>query len=165
MLKSIQTFFLNRSLDSSKPQKKEGFKGSKIGILFNDDISDKYQLQKLIEKNFEVKPSEIIFLGFSRHRYDKVERPDFVFIQKDFSLFGQPKSEVITEFTSHKYKLLLNFFGKDELCLELVAQLTQANLKVGLQESSEKINDLILAVDHKNLNFFKESSKYIKQII
>jgi predicted nucleotidyltransferase len=139
--------------------------GTKIGILFNDDVSDKYQLQQLIEKNFDVKSTEIHFLGFSRHRYDRVEKPDFVFIKKDFSMFGQPKSEVISEFMSHDYKLLFNFFGKDELCLEIVAQFTKAKLKVGLNESNQKINDLSFALDSRNLDFFKESSKYIKQII
>ncbi|MBZ9778102.1 hypothetical protein LB452_04115 [Psychroflexus sp. CAK8W] len=165
MLTSIQNFFLNKKLETIKPSKLDNFGGSKIGILFNDDVSDRYQLQQLIEKNFDVDPSEINFLGFSRHRYDRVEKPDFVFIQKDFSLFGQPNSEVITDFISQKYKLLFNFFGSDELCLEIIAQLTEAKLKVGLNESNEKISDLLLAVDSKNLDFFKESSKYIKQII
>lgn len=165
VLTSIQNFFLNKKLESSKSSKLDDFAGSKIGILFNDDVSDKYQLQQLIEKNFDVDPSEINFLGFSRHRYDRVEKPGFVFIQKDFSLFGQPKSEVINNFTRHKYKLLFNFFGEEELCLEIVAQLTEAKLKVGLSESNEKINDLLLALDSKNLDFFKESSKYIKHII
>jgi len=165
VLTSIQNFFLNKKLETIKPPKLDNFEGSKIGILFNDDASDRYQLQQLIEKNFDVEPSGINFLGFSRHRYDRVEKPDFVFIQKDFSLFGQPNSEVITDFISQKYKLLFNFFGRDELCLELVSQLTEAKLKVGLNESNEKISDLLLAVDSKNLDFFKESSKYIKQII
>ncbi|WP_093366874.1 DUF6913 domain-containing protein [Psychroflexus sediminis] len=165
MLNSIQTYFLRKNLESSKPPKINDKPGSKIGVLYNDDVSDRYQLQQLIEKNFKVKTSEINLLGFSRHRYDRVEKPDFVFIKKDFSLFGQPKSETITEFLSHKYKLLFNFFGKDELCLEIVAQHTEAKLKVGLHESNEKVNDLLLALDSKNLDFFEESSKYIKHII
>jgi hypothetical protein len=156
---------LKKKLDSRKSAYSAEMTGTKIGILFNDDVSDKYQLQQLIEKNFDVKSTEIHFLGFSRHRYDRVEKPDFVFIKKDFSMFGQPKSEVISEFMSHDYKLLFNFFGKDELCLEIVAQSTKAKLKVGLNESNQKINDLSFALDSRNLDFFKESSKYIKQII
>lgn len=165
MVNSLQTYFLNKKLESNKSEKASEIKGSKVGILFNDDVSDKYQLQQLIEKNFDVKPSGIYFLGFSRHRYDRVEKPDFVFIQKDFSIFGQPKSKVISEFVNRDYKLLFNFFGKNELCLEIVAQLTKARLKVGLNESNAEINDLSLAVDSRNLDFFKETSKYIKQII
>lgn len=165
MLKPIQNFFLEKKLESLKSGKTKDFSGNKIGVLFNDDRSDKYQLQQLVEKNFDIEPSEIFFLGFSRHRYDRVEKPDFVFIQKDFSLFGKAKTMAIENFTGHKYKLLFNFFGKDELCLEIVAQLTQAKLKIGLQESNPEINDLILALDSKNLDFFKESSKYIKHII
>ncbi|MBQ0740232.1 hypothetical protein J9332_38730, partial [Aquimarina celericrescens] len=65
MLTSIQNFFLNKKLGTIKPPKLDNFEGSKIGILFNDDASDRYQLQQLIEKNFDVEPSEINFLGFS----------------------------------------------------------------------------------------------------
>jgi len=61
--------------------------------------------------------------------------------------------------------LLFNYFGKDELCLEVLALLTEAKLKVGFQEANERVNDLLLNVDSENLDFFKESSKYIKQII
>ncbi|WP_019038012.1 DUF6913 domain-containing protein [Psychroflexus tropicus] len=165
MLNSIQTYFLNKKLDSKFSQKSEENFGHKIGILFNDDVSDRYQLQQLVESNYGVSDSDISLLGFSRHRYDRVEKPDFVFIQKDFTIFGEPKSEVITKFTNTKYEYLFNFFGQDELCLEIVALLTKAKLKVGLNESNERINDISFAMDSKNLDFFKESSIYIKHII
>mgnify|MGYP001048110108 CR=1 FL=1 len=165
MLNSIQTYYLNKKLETkSSNQLKDKF-DKKIGVLFNDDISDRYQLQQLVASNFEIEPSDIQLLGFSRHRYDRVEQTDFVFIQKDFSLFGEPKSEVISKFTKYKYEYLFNFFGEDELCLEIVALLTQAKLKVGLNASNDRINDLSFALDAKNLDFFKESSKYIKHII
>jgi len=165
VLNSVQTYFLKKRLNSSKGSESVDFSETKIGILFNEDSSDRDQLQKLIEKNFDVDASQINFLGFSRQSYEKKIRPDFVFIKKDFSLFGQPKSEVINDFLDHNYKLLFNFFGKNEHYLENVAQLTKAKLKVGLSESNEKINDLLLDLDSENLDFFEESSKYIKQII
>lgn len=164
MLNSIQTYYLNKKLETKPPHQPLEKFDKKVGVLFNDDVSDRYQLQQLVVSNFDIEPSQIQLLGFSRHRYDKVEQPDFVFIQKDFSLFGEPKSEVISKFINFKYQYLFNFFGQDELCLELVALLTQANLKVGLAESNERINDLSFALETKNLDFFKESSKYIKHI-
>ena len=165
MLNSIQTHFLHKSLSSKRSILAAESVGDKVGILYNDDIADKYQLEQLVEKNFKINSEDISFLGFSRHRYDKVEKPEYVFTTKDFTLFGKPKSKAIDEFLKTNYKLLFNYFGKDELCLEVLAQLTEAKLKVGLQEADERVNDLLLNVDSKNLDFFKESSKYIKQII
>jgi hypothetical protein len=165
VLNSIKTHFLHKSLSSKRSILAEESVGDKVGILYNDDIADKYQLQQLVEKNFKINSEDISFLGFSRHRYDKVEKPEYVFTTKDFTLFGKPKSKAIDEFLKTNYKLLFNYFGKDELCLEVLALLTEAKLKVGLQEANERVNDLILNVDSKNLDFFKESSKYIKQII
>ncbi|TXE19836.1 hypothetical protein ES731_07280 [Psychroflexus gondwanensis] len=165
MLNSIKTHFLHKSLSSKRSILAEESVGDKVGILYNDDIADKYQLEQLVEKNFKINSEDISFLGFSRHRYDKVEKPEYVFTTKDFTLFGKPKSKAIDEFLKTNYKLLFNYFGKDELCLEVLALLTEAKLKVGFQEANERVNDLILNVDSKNLDFFKESSKYIKQII
>jgi hypothetical protein len=165
VLNSIKTHFLHKSLSSKRSILAEESVGDKVGILYNDDIADKYQLQQLVEKNFKINSEDISFLGFSRHRYDKVEKPEYVFTTKDFTLFGKPKSKAIDEFLKTNYKLLFNYFGKDELCLEVLALLTEAKLNVGLQEANERVNDLILNVDSKNLDFFKESSKYIKQII
>jgi hypothetical protein len=165
VLNSIKTHFLHKSLSSKRSILAEESVGDKVGILYNDDIADKYQLQQLVEKNFKINSEDISFLGFSRHRYDKVEKPEYVFTTKDFTLFGKPKSKAIDEFLKTNYKLLFNYFGKDELCLEVLALLTEAKLKVGLQEADERVNDLLLNVDSKNLDFFKESSKYIKQII
>jgi hypothetical protein len=165
VLNSIKTHFLHKSLSSKRSILAEESVGDKVGILYNDDIADKYQLQQLVEKNFKINSEDISFLGFSRHRYDKVEKPEYVFTTKDFTLFGKPKSKAIDEFLKTNYKLLFNYFGKDELCLEVLALLTEAKLNVGFQEANERVNDLILNVDSKNLDFFKESSKYIKQII
>jgi hypothetical protein len=165
VLNSIKTHFLNKSLSSKRSVQAEKLIGDKVGILYNDDIADRYQLQQLVEKNFKINTEDIFFLGFSRHRYDKVEKPEYIFTTKDFTLFGKPKSKAIDDFLKTNYKLLFNYFGKDELCLEVLAQLTEAKLKVGLQEADERVNDLLLNIDSKNLDFFKESSKYIKQII
>lgn len=165
MFSSVQTYFLKKRLNSSISSESVDFSGHKLGVLFNEDNSDKNQLQELIVKSFDVDASEINFLGFSRQTYDGEIKQDFVFTKKDFSLFGQPKSDVINDFLNCNYKFLFNFFGKNEHYLENVAQLTQAKLKVGLLESNEKINDLLLDLNSKDLNFFEESSKYIKHII
>lgn len=165
MINFVQNYFLRKNLESLKPLPIKQFSGNNIGILFNADRTDKDQLQQLIKKNFGVNSSQISFLGYSKHNYGKTEKPTFIFTQKDFTLYGKPNSEPITVFLNQNYKLLFNFFGENELCLENVAKLTQAKLKVGLSESNDKINDLLLALDSKNLDFFKESSKYIKHII
>lgn len=165
MLNSIQTYSIKKRLNSSKRSESIDFSESKVGLLYNADVSDKNQLLERIAKNFDVNSSEIYVLGFSRKAYVKEKQPDFVILKKDFSLFGQIQSEVITEFLATHYKLLFNFFGKDEIYLERIAQLTQAKLKLGFSESNEKVNDLLLDLDPKDLSFFEESSKYIKHII
>jgi len=165
MLNSIKTRFLIKSLSSKRSAQTEKVLSDKVGILYNDDIADRHQLQQLVEENFNINLEDIGFLGFSRYRYNKVEKPEYIFTTNDFSLFGKPKSKVIDEFLKTNYKLLFNYFGKDEVCLEVLAHLSEAKLKVGLQEADERVNDFLLNMESNNLDFFKESYKYIKQII
>lgn len=165
MLNSIQRYFLKKQLKAFKSSERDDYSSTKIAVLFNEKVSDKNQLLELIEKNFDVNISEINHLGYSERSFKGEKQPDSIFTKKDFNLFGQPKSEVIHEFLNHKYKLLFNFFGNNQSYLEHIAHHTQAKLKVGLSESNENINDLLLALNPKDLVFFEESSKYIKHII
>jgi len=91
VLNSIKTHFLHKSLSSKRSILAEESVGDKVGILYNDDIADKYQLQQLVEKNFKINSEDISFLGFSRHRYDKVEKPEYVFTTKDFYFVWKTK--------------------------------------------------------------------------
>jgi hypothetical protein len=162
---TIQTYFLKKRLNSTKDFKVAVKNSKTIGVLFNEDEADKEKLEKLVLANFEVELSEIQFLGFSHKKNEIADRADVVVNKKDFSIFGQPKSELVSEFINYDYKLLFNFFGKGDLFLEHIAQHTTAKLKVGLVESNERINDFSIALESNNLDFFKESSKYIKRII
>ena len=165
MFKAIQHFFLRRQLKFSSPQKPDRRAESKIGVLYNVEKFHKEQIRECIQNNFDTTASEIIFLGFCNSEQYKYENIDNVFSLKDFNLFGKYDSEVISAFTNQSYNIVFNFFENDQICLELISQQTKAELKVGFSSCNQQINDLLLMLDSNNIDFFKESSKYIKHIL
>lgn len=165
MYKIIQNFFLKRQLKSFSPQKPDGVSGSKFGVLYNVERFDEEQIRISIENNFDIVASELNFLGFCNSAEHKYENDGNVFSLKDFTLFGQHDSEVISAFINQNYKVMFNFFDKDQTCLELISQQTKAELKVGFSNCNQQINDLLLILDANDIDFFRESSKYIKHIL
>lgn len=165
MLKSIKTYFLKRKLNTHlKAEKTSNVNSNQIGVLYNADQSDKYKIRQYLEKSFQVKPDQVLFLGFSQHRFDKVEQPDDIFIEKDFSVFGEIQSENIQKFVHQDFKFLFNYFISNQLFLDVVSAQTHAELSIGFHDSNQKLNDLMISTDLENIDFFKESSNYITQI-
>ncbi|MFN2261771.1 MAG: hypothetical protein ABR595_06880 [Psychroflexus sp.] len=165
MLKSIKTYFLKRNLNSYlKTQNTSNINSNLVGVLYNADRSDKFQIRQYLEKSFQLKSDQVLFLGFSQHRFDKVEQPEDIFIEKDFSIFGEAKSENIQQFVHQKFKFLFNYYKSEQLYLDLVSSQTQVELNIGFHNSNQKLNDLMISTDIENPDFFKASSNYIKQI-
>lgn len=162
MLKAIKTYCLRCKLSSSNSSTEAG--GHKVGLLFNYDTEDKQALLEQIQLNYKVSKSEINVLGFSKKTFKKEGQPDDVFTLRDFSIFGKPKLTVMQDFLNEDYQLLFNYFGRGELGLEVLANLTNAKLKVGLKSADERINDVILDMKTESMAFFKESSTYIQHI-
>nr|WP_127846374.1 hypothetical protein [Psychroflexus aestuariivivens] len=147
-----------------KSRRKFNINSNSVGVLYNADQSDKYQIMQQLEKSFQFKPNQVYFLGFSQHRFDKVEKPADVFIAKDFSLFGEIKSDNIQKFVKEEFKFLFNYFKAEQLYLDLVSVQTQAELSIGFHDSNIKLNDLMISTNLENPDFFKESSNYITKI-
>ena len=165
MLQAIRIYFLKRKISAPDSHFTPEIKGSKVGVLFNNDVEDKQALLEQIQQHFKISNSEINALGFSHKSFKNKEQPQDVFTLRDFSIFGEPKSESVQNFLKTDYQLLFNFFGSGELGLGVIAKSANAKLKVGLSTADERLNDLLLDMDSKNMDFFKASSTYIQHII
>ncbi len=165
MINKVQSYFIRKRLNTAGGEKMDIAWSDSIGVLYNEDKSDREELKQLIKTHFEANQTKVYLLGFTRHKFDDADRTSFIVNKNDFSIFGQPKSEVLLKFIKLEFKLLFNFFEKGDYFLEYIAKQASAKLKVGFSESNQNINDLVLGLDSNDLSLFKESSKYIKRII
>lgn len=81
------------------------------------------------------------------------------FNPKDFGWKGKIKNTDLEEFINEPYDLLICFFKNRVLELDLITAASKANLKVGISNEDERLYDLIINVDLKDINLFKQELK------
>ncbi|MBC3848031.1 hypothetical protein H8K90_16670 [Winogradskyella echinorum] len=78
---------------------------------------------------------------------------------KDFGWNGKIKNIELESFINEPYDLLICYYKKEVLQLDLIAAASKANLKVGISKNDERLYDLIIDVDLKDINIFKQELK------
>lgn len=78
---------------------------------------------------------------------------------KDFGWNGKIKNIDLESFINEPYDVLICYYKKEVLQLDLIAAASKANLKVGISRNDERIYDLIIDVGLKDINIFKQELK------
>ena len=75
---------------------------------------------------------------------------------KDFGWKGTIKNPELDTFLNTKFDVLISYYEKEILELKLITVLSKAELKVGILQTDERINDLIIKTKLKEFEVFKE---------
>lgn len=84
---------------------------------------------------------------------------------KDFGWNGKIKNIDLDAFISEPYDVLICYYKKEVLQLDLITAASNANLKVGISRNDERLYDLIIDVDLKDINIFKQELKKYLNIL
>ena len=136
---------------------------SKIACLVDlDTFNDTNLFFEFIE-DYALRPNAINIIGYKSF-YDKnspYATP--VFSDKDLGWNGNIENSYVLEFLSRDYDLLVNYYNKDNLLLNLMSLKTNARVRVGFAEVDLHFNDLIINSPIKDFKTFKkELGKYLK---
>lgn len=136
---------------------------SKIACLVDLDTFDKADVFHEFIEEFALRPNAIKIIGY-KNFYDKnspYATP--VFSDKDLGWNGNIENSYALEFLNRDYDLLVNYYDKDNLLLNLMSLKTRARVRVGLGEVDSHFNDLIINTPIKDFKTFKkELRKYLK---
>ncbi len=109
-----------------------------------------------------LRPSGVKIIGYKKD-YDKnspYSTP--VFSDKDLGWNGDIENGYAQEFLSREYDVLLNYYTKKNLMLQLMTVKTKARIKVGFSTVDKTFNDIILDCELKDFDLFKnEVYKYL----
>jgi hypothetical protein len=84
------------------------------------------------------------------------------FSPKDFGWKGKIHHSDLDSFVKEDYDVLISYYKEDILYLNLITAMSNANLKVGLSTKDERLFDLIIDVEPKDMKTFKsEFKKYL----
>ena len=113
-------------------------------------------------KDLNLLPSDQKFLIFSKTDSTNYNKWDDVFESKDFGWKGKIKNNDLQNFINYKFDVLISFYTVNEIELNQVTAMSQANFKVGISNDDERLYDLIIDIMPSDFKNFKtEFKKYI----
>lgn len=155
--------YLRKELASPAPTVIRPTGITSLGVIVDLDAFDKAERFFDFIETFGLRPNAVKIIGY-RSFYDKnspYATP--VFSDKDLGWNGTIENSYVHEFLSREYDLLVNYYSKENLMLQLMTIKTRARLKVGFAEVAKEYNDLILEVPLSDFSMFKsELQKYLK---
>ncbi len=154
--------FLKEELNSP-PEIIERAKGIRsVGVIADLDSFDHAEMFFDFIEDYHLRPNAVKIIGYKGY-YDKnspYSTP--VFSDKDLGWNGNIENSYALEFLSREYDLLVNYYTKDNLMMQLMTIKTKARINVGFAEVDQSFNDLILEADLQDFKTFKnELKKYL----
>lgn len=141
-------------------QRKRGI--HQIGVIVDLDKFPRPEAFEDFVDLFGLRPSGVNVIGYKKD-YDKnspYSTP--VFSDKDLGWNGDIENGYAQEFLSREYDVLLNYYTKKNLMLQLMTVKTKARIKVGFSKVDKTFNDIILDSELKDFDLFKkEVHKYL----
>lgn len=133
-----------------------------LGIILNiDEISD-FELFRALGTLIKVHPNRLKIITYSSNENDKLSSWDVCFNPKDFGWKGLIKNVELQAFVDKKFDALISYYSADELELKLITASSKAELKIGILQTDERLNDVIIKTKLKDFKTFKtELLKYL----
>lgn len=127
-----------------------------LAIIIDYDTLVDYKPLLDIAKAIHVNNENVYIAGYVDKVYKNVNYMIPVFSKRTFGMNGKIKQEDLQSFLNRSYDLAINYYSKPNLYLEYVSTLCKSELKVGITEESESVNNLVLKVNEKDYNQFSE---------
>ncbi|KAB1067269.1 hypothetical protein F6U93_12705 [Tamlana haliotis] len=134
-----------------------------FGVLINLDEFDELALFESIAKEAGVQPNNFKIITFSEQKKDDLGVFDNCYSSADFSRNGQVKNAELQGFLDTDFDVLISYYTEDILELKLLTVASRAKFKIGVLQSDERLNDLIIKTELKEFGVFKtELFKYLR---
>ncbi len=153
--------YINKLLDSRKAAVNNN-KVKTIAVLLNASEFHEFEVFRLYFKELGLNSPKHKIVAYTLD--DKLEHNKWNthYSPKDFGWKGKINNIELQSFLDEPFDVLICFYKKEVLQLNLIAAASKANLKVGISRSDERLYDLIIDVELKDINIFKqELRKYL----
>lgn len=133
-----------------------------IGVILNIDEIDNFEWFKELASFLNVHHNKLKIIAFSIQKNDSLRSWEDCYHPIDIGWRGTIKNGGLESFLDTKFDALISYYEADVTELKLLTTLSKAQFKIGILESDERINDLIIHTKLKDFNIFKkEIFKYL----
>ena len=107
----------------------------------------------------------MLFRSAFKYRVEEKEKESLfnpTFSSKQIGWRGVIKDQTLQQFLNKEFDILISYYKKDVTALKLITVASKAKLKVGVLETDERINDIIIKTEINNFSTFtSEIKKYL----
>ncbi|MDN3494015.1 DUF6913 domain-containing protein [Winogradskyella bathintestinalis] len=130
-----------------------------IAVLLNASEFHEFEVFRVYFKALNLNSPKHKIVAFTMD--DKLEHNKWNahFSPKDFGWKGKIKNLDLETFINEPFDMLVCYFKNPGLQLDLITAASQANFKVGISPELKRFYDLIIDVDLKDINIFKQELK------
>ena len=133
-----------------------------IAVLLNaDEFTDFEEFRHYFKALNLTSPKHKIVAYTSDDKFEASQWETY-FSPKDFGWKGKINNTDLQLFIDESYDVLISYYKVESLQLNFITAASRANLKVGLSRKDERLYDLIIDVEPKEIDLFKiEFKKYL----
>ena len=132
-----------------------------VAILTDVKISDEIDLSEKIKTGIDSVRNIQIYNYRVFNKTDPITYKHFT--EKDIDWNGKIKDVSLESFLDNPFDLLIGYFNDKNLYLEYCALKSKATFKIGFAKVNDKIYDLVVSEDPKNIDsFIKIIKKYLE---
>ena len=163
--KQLKSVSIKKNIALILKQRLRDFKSSKVqsvGIIFDYEAFHDYDFFHDLLKDLGIRKNNIRFIAKINSEKKQPNSWDAFFSSKDFDWLGKHKNPEIDEFIEQPFDVLISYYKKQTLELNLITALSKANFKIGLNNEDDRLHDFIIEVDPLKTAIFKtELIKYL----
>ena len=127
-----------------------------LGVILNIDEINDFELFRVLADYIKVRPNRLKIIAFSSSKKDDIHSWDECYNSKDFGWNGVIKNMELKAFLETPFDVLISYYEKEVFELKLITAESKAKFKIGILQSDERLNDLIIKTSLKQFTLFKE---------
>lgn len=133
-----------------------------LGVVLNIDEFDNFDVFNKLAEYIKIRPNRLKVIAYSSNKKEGMHSWDECYNPKDFGWKGVIKNTELKSFLNTEFDILVSYYEKEVLELKLITAESKAKFKIGILQSDERLNDLIIKTNLKQFDLFKdEVFKYL----
>ncbi|MFT5761630.1 MAG: hypothetical protein ACI8WA_000747 [Polaribacter sp.] len=140
---------LNLTPETRTPNSKEIHS---VAILTSNKLHEEIDIAEHVKNSIESVRNVHVYCYRAHKKSDPISYKHFT--EKDIDWNGNIRDPSFESFLESPFDLLIGYFDKNNLYLEYCALKSKATFKIGFSKVNDKIFDLLISEDPKNIDSF-----------
>ncbi|HZW63003.1 MAG TPA: hypothetical protein VFF15_05075 [Flavobacteriaceae bacterium] len=149
LLKSRQVFVTNTKIEH-------------LGVLLHINEFHDFEAFRKLANTMNILPNKLKIVAFTSNEKETPNFWEVCFSAKDFGWKGTVNNIELQTFIDTKFDALISYYSEELTELELITAKSNAQFKIGILQTDERLNDLIIKTKINDFTTFQnEVLKYL----